>query len=92
MSPTEPVSATPLEEQPVLTVAPAVAAAVAEEHGVCTRPLVMRRIDTATGREETVPVACGSTRENHYVPCAEKAAGSASNSAGRAGTSTRNPT
>jgi hypothetical protein len=47
--------------------------AVAEQHGVCTRPVAMRRIDTTTGRVEVVPVPCGSTRENQCRPCAEKA-------------------
>ncbi|HWR48579.1 MAG TPA: replication initiator, partial [Pseudonocardiaceae bacterium] len=50
-----------------------VAQALAEQHGVCTRPLAMRRIDTTTGRVEVVPVPCGSTREDQCRPCAEKA-------------------
>jgi hypothetical protein len=47
--------------------------ALAEQHGVCVRPLAMRRIDTTTGRVEVVPVACGSTRADQCHPCAEKA-------------------
>jgi len=50
-----------------------VAQALAEQHGVCIRPLAMRRIDTTTGRVEIVPVPCGSTREDQCPPCAEKA-------------------
>jgi hypothetical protein len=50
-----------------------VAQALAEQHGVCLRPLAMRRIDTTTGRVEVVPVPCGSTREDQCAPCAEKA-------------------
>jgi hypothetical protein len=50
-----------------------VAQALAEQHGVCIRPLAMRRIDTTTGRTDIVPVACGSTREDHCRPCADKA-------------------
>jgi hypothetical protein len=50
-----------------------VALAVAEEHGVCVRPLAMRRIDTTTGRVDVVPVPCGSTREDQCRPCADKA-------------------
>jgi hypothetical protein len=50
-----------------------VAHALAEQHGVCTRPLAMRRIETTTGRVDIVPVPCGSTREDHCRPCAEKA-------------------
>jgi hypothetical protein len=44
-----------------------VAQALAEQHGVCIRPLAMRRIDTTTGRIDIVPVPCGSTREDHRV-------------------------
>jgi hypothetical protein len=47
--------------------------ALAEQHGVCVRPLAMRRIDTTTGRVEVVPVACGSTRDDKCQPCADKA-------------------
>jgi hypothetical protein len=50
-----------------------VAQVLAEQHGVCIRPLAMRRIDTATGRIDIVPVACGSTREDQCRPCADKA-------------------
>jgi hypothetical protein len=50
-----------------------VAQAIAEQHGVCIRPLAMRRIDTTTGRVEVVPVPCGSTREDQCPPCADKA-------------------
>jgi len=50
-----------------------VAQALAEQHGVCIRPLAMRRIDTTTGRVEVVPVPCGSTREDQCRPCSEKA-------------------
>ncbi|MGH3916385.1 MAG: replication initiator [Pseudonocardiaceae bacterium] len=50
-----------------------VAQAVAEQHGVCVRPLAMRRIELGTGRVEVVPVPCGSTRENQCRPCADKA-------------------
>jgi hypothetical protein len=46
---------------------------LAEQHGVCIRPLAMRRIDTTTGRVEVVPVPCGSTRDDQCRPCAEKA-------------------
>jgi hypothetical protein len=50
-----------------------VAHAIAEQHGVCLRPLAMRRIDTTTGRVDVVPVPCGSTREDQCRPCADKA-------------------
>jgi hypothetical protein len=47
--------------------------ALAEQHGVCIRPLAMRRIDTTTGRIDIVPVPCGSTRQDQCPPCADKA-------------------
>lgn len=50
-----------------------VAHALAEQHGVCVRPLVMRRIDTTTGRIDIVPVPCGSTREDQCRSCADRA-------------------
>jgi hypothetical protein len=50
-----------------------VAEVIAQEHGVCIRPLAMRRIDTTTGRIEIVPIPCGSTREDQCRPCADKA-------------------
>ena len=50
-----------------------VAQALARQHGVCIRPLAMRRIDTTTGRIDIVPVPCGSTRADQCPPCAEKA-------------------
>jgi len=49
-----------------------VANRLAEEHGVCVRPLAMRRIDTSLGRVDVVPVPCGSTRDDVCRPCAEK--------------------
>ncbi|GAA2680749.1 hypothetical protein LV78_003915 [Actinosynnema pretiosum] len=49
-----------------------VARAVAEEHGVCVRPLAKERIDLDTGRIEIVPVPCGSTVASVCPTCAEK--------------------
>ena len=50
-----------------------VAKQLAEDHGVCVRPLAMRRIDLTTGRIDVVAVPCGSTREDVCGPCAQKA-------------------
>jgi hypothetical protein len=50
-----------------------VARQLAEDHGVCVRPLALRRIDLTTGRIDVVPVPCGSTRETVCQPCADKA-------------------
>ncbi|MBY8852918.1 replication initiator protein, partial [Saccharothrix sp. MB29] len=49
-----------------------VARAVAEEHGVCVRPLAKERIDLDTGRVDIVPVPCGSTVASVCPTCAEK--------------------
>ncbi|MGH3928804.1 MAG: replication initiator, partial [Pseudonocardiaceae bacterium] len=46
---------------------------LAEQHGVCVRPVALRRIELGTGRVEVVPVPCGSTREQQCPPCADKA-------------------
>lgn len=40
-------------------------------HGVCVRPVMQRRIDTVTGAEQLVPIACGSTRERVCPTCAD---------------------
>jgi hypothetical protein len=60
-------------QRAVLPLSADVAQALAEQHGVCIRPLAMRRIDTSAGRVDIVPVPCGSTREDQCRPCAEKA-------------------
>jgi hypothetical protein len=58
-------------ERATLPLSADVVQALAEQHGVCIRPLAMRRIDTTTGRVDIVP--CGSTREDQCRPCADKA-------------------
>ena len=60
-------------QRTALPVSADVVQALAEQHGVCLRPLAMRRIDTTTGRVDIVPVPCGSIREDHCRPCADKA-------------------
>ncbi len=60
-------------ERATLPLSADVAQALAQQHGVCIRPLAMRRIDTTTGRIDIVPVPCGSTREDQCQPCADKA-------------------
>jgi hypothetical protein len=61
------------QQRAVLPLSTDVAQAIAEQHGVCIRPLAMRRIDITTGRIEIVPVPCGSTREDQCQPCSDKA-------------------
>ncbi|MGH3607972.1 MAG: replication initiator, partial [Pseudonocardiaceae bacterium] len=60
-------------QRAALVLSTEVAQDLAERHGVCVRPLAMRRIDTTTGRVDVVPVPCGSTRADQCRPCAEKA-------------------
>ncbi|MGE3255828.1 replication initiator [Pseudonocardia sp.] len=50
-----------------------VAKQLAEDHGVCVRPMAMRRLETSTGRVDVVPVPCGARDEAKCRPCAEKA-------------------
>jgi hypothetical protein len=45
---------------------------VAIEHGVCVRPVPMRRVDLATGDTEMVYVPCGHTLASVCPPCAER--------------------
>ncbi len=72
---TEPVDQDQLTraQKALLALSNDVATQLAEDHGVCVRPLAMRRIDTTTGRVDVVPVPCGSTREDQCRPCSEKA-------------------
>src|SRR5689334_25107707 len=46
--------------------------AVAIEHGVCIRPVPMRRVDLHTGASEVVYVPCGHTLASVCPPCAER--------------------
>ena len=77
MTPTPPatldLTAMTRAQRAALPLSTEVAQAVAEQHGVCIRPLAMRRIDITTGRVDIVPVPCGSTREDQCRPCADKA-------------------
>ena len=47
--------------------------AMAEEHGVCTRPVLLRRTDLTTGQTELLDLPCGATREDKCPPCAKRA-------------------
>ncbi|MFC7731081.1 replication initiator [Actinomadura keratinilytica] len=51
--------------------APQVVEAVAIEHGVCIRPVPMRRVDLETGETQIVSVPCGHTLASVCPPCAE---------------------
>ena len=62
---------------PVLVDLPRITATMARElavaERVCVRPVIRRVLDRDTGTDTTVAIACGSTRETHCPPCAEKA-------------------
>jgi hypothetical protein len=45
---------------------------LAEQHGVCVRPLALRRTDTHTGLTEVVEVPCGARLAAKCKPCAER--------------------
>ncbi|MFI7697028.1 replication initiator [Nonomuraea sp. NPDC049655] len=45
---------------------------VAKLHGVCIRPVPLKRLDTHTGLWELVDVPCGSTLEAKCPPCAKR--------------------
>ncbi|WP_452448552.1 replication initiator [Nonomuraea turcica] len=45
---------------------------VAKLHGVCIRPVPLRRLDTVTGKSEIIDVPCGSTLESKCPPCAKR--------------------
>ena len=51
----------------------AMVAGLAEEQGVCARPLARRLVDRVTGEASTVVLPCGSTRESRCPPCAKRA-------------------
>jgi hypothetical protein len=45
---------------------------VAERHGVCVRPIVLRRTDRETGQTDIIEVPCGATLAAKCKPCAER--------------------
>jgi hypothetical protein len=46
---------------------------LAIKHGVCIRPIVLRRTDLATGVTEVIDLPCGATREDKCPSCATRA-------------------
>jgi len=51
----------------------AMVAGLAEDQGVCVRPLARRLVDRVTGEASTVVLPCGSTRESRCPTCARRA-------------------
>lgn len=46
---------------------------LAAEHGVCVRPISLRRTDIETGATEVIDLPCGSTRADRCPSCARRA-------------------
>ncbi|WP_430791712.1 replication initiator [Actinoplanes sp. G11-F43] len=46
---------------------------LAIDHGVCIRPVALRRTDLTTGKTELVDLPCGATLEAKCPPCAKRA-------------------
>ncbi|MEU4550373.1 replication initiator [Nonomuraea dietziae] len=45
---------------------------VAKLHGVCIRPVPLKRLDTHTGQWEIIDVPCGATMDGKCPPCAKR--------------------
>ncbi|MFB9183287.1 replication initiator [Dactylosporangium sucinum] len=46
---------------------------LAQDYGVCIRPVLLRRTDLGTGQTEVIDLPCGATREDKCPPCAKRA-------------------
>ncbi|MEP7370041.1 MAG: replication initiator, partial [Dermatophilaceae bacterium] len=51
----------------------ALVAQLAQDQGVCVRPLARRLVDRVSGEASTVVLPCGSTRESRCPTCARRA-------------------
>lgn len=49
-----------------------VAEEVAKLHGVCIRPIALKRLDTTTGQTEIIDVPCGTSLESKCPSCAKR--------------------
>ncbi|RJL34573.1 replication initiator [Bailinhaonella thermotolerans] len=47
--------------------------AVAVEHGVCIRPVALKRVDLESGKVEIIDAPCGATLESKCPSCAKRA-------------------
>ncbi|MFE0154168.1 replication initiator [Nonomuraea sp. NPDC059007] len=45
---------------------------VAKLHGVCIRPVALKRLDIHTGKSEIIDVPCGATLDSKCGPCARR--------------------
>jgi hypothetical protein len=73
MTPSVPVTTDTRADRMRLPSADQVAAATAEQHHVCIRPMIMQVGDTDTGELRYVATPCGSTVETVCPTCARKA-------------------
>ncbi|GIF75310.1 replication initiator [Asanoa siamensis] len=46
---------------------------LANEYGVCARPVLLRRTDLSTGQTEVIDLPCGATRDDKCPACAKRA-------------------
>src|SRR4051812_41044066 len=46
---------------------------MAEQYGVCLRPVSLRRTNLVTGQTEVIDLPCGATREDKCPSCAKRA-------------------
>src|SRR5690242_823705 len=60
-------------ERALMPLSREVVRAAAVDHGVCIRPIAVRRIDLTTGQTEVVDVPCGATLAGKCPSCAERA-------------------
>ncbi|MGK4583509.1 replication initiator [Kitasatospora sp. HPMI-4] len=66
------MTATTRVERARMPLAQGVLRSVAEQHGVCVRPVAVRRTDVLTGQTEIVDIPCGATRASLCPTCAER--------------------
>ncbi|MFI6537383.1 replication initiator [Nonomuraea sp. NPDC050547] len=45
---------------------------VAKLHGVCIRPVALKRLDILSGKNEIIDVPCGATLDSKCAPCARR--------------------
>ncbi|PRX92124.1 replication initiator [Allonocardiopsis opalescens] len=69
---TTPTGKTTRAERMAMPLARQVAEQLAERHGVCIRPVSLRRVDLATGETAVIDVPCGSTLESRCPACAKR--------------------
>ncbi|MEV4080073.1 replication initiator [Nonomuraea fuscirosea] len=72
MTPVSQDRALPRAARQAMPLAQDVVEEIAKLHGVCIRPVPLKRLDTHTGQWEIVDVPCGSPMEAKCPPCAKR--------------------